>query len=446
MNSFLARNRNDIEIKKNRIRFYFYIGTIVPIFLFMLVFSLTIINGIKNEHIANFEQLSDTILAEKKLFIKNSVEQTIHILGRIKAEQEANGLFSELTVPQQKEVIGNRLRGYIHSLRFVDKDQYVWVNEIIDFDGGEDYAIRLIHPSLPETEGDFLSTNFEDIKGNKPYEIELKGVIESGNVFSHYYFKEMNSNQVSKKLSYAQLYRPFNWVIATGIYLEDVETYVGRERQKLDVVFEKQKKFSVVLIAISLFFSMILIYLFERNISRLVHSYEKEIKVYTRELEILSTTDRLTGLSNRLFLDGILDQELAKAKRYKKEFSIILLDLDRFKSVNDSHGHLEGDVVLVELSGLLIKNTRNSDVVGRWGGEEFLIICMETELEGAIQHAEHLRVKISEFEFSSIGHMSGSFGVACFHEDDTTDSLIERADGGLYKAKARGRNVVVAGK
>lgn len=167
-----------------------------------------------------------------------------------------------------------------------------------------------------------------------------------------------------------------------------------------------------------------------------------ELEEKRRELEKLSATDRLTSLSNRLMLDRVLEAELHRSQRYGTTFSLILLDIDRFKSVNDTHGHPVGDGLLVEISRILAVRVRDSDVVGRWGGEEFLIVCRDTPLEGASILAEKLRAKLMEHSFPVVGRRTSSFGVAVSREGDTAASLIARADAALYRAKENGRNRV----
>ena len=162
-----------------------------------------------------------------------------------------------------------------------------------------------------------------------------------------------------------------------------------------------------------------------------------------KALEELATKDFLTGLCNRLKLDKILAYEMTQSSRYKTPLSIIMLDIDYFKHVNDSYGHQAGDQVLRELSQILQSICRNSDSIGRWGGEEFLIILPKTDLEGALKEAERLRKAIDNNIFSIAEHKTASFGVSQLIEFDTSSSFIERADHALYQAKEKGRNRVV---
>lgn len=159
-----------------------------------------------------------------------------------------------------------------------------------------------------------------------------------------------------------------------------------------------------------------------------------------RELKRLSTIDTLTGLYNRAKLDEFMSYELKKQRRYHRFFSIILLDIDDFKSVNDTRGHLVGDEVLRELARLMENHIRDTDLVFRWGGEEFLITCPETDRQGVSSMAENLRVCVAAHGFQCGIPLTISLGVAMASENDEIDSLIARADKALYAAKSSGKN------
>ena len=164
-----------------------------------------------------------------------------------------------------------------------------------------------------------------------------------------------------------------------------------------------------------------------------------------KELELLSTTDRLTGLSNRLRLEVALEQEWARCERTQGCFSLILLDIDKFKNVNDTHGHQVGDTVLVELAKILTDNIRKTDVVGRWGGEEFLIVCIDTTAEAAAVIAEKIRSTMAAQDIAIAGPKTGSFGVTSYCPGDNIKSMMRRADDALYRAKEAGRNRIELG-
>ena len=161
-----------------------------------------------------------------------------------------------------------------------------------------------------------------------------------------------------------------------------------------------------------------------------------------KRIEELSITDRLTGLYNRLKLDELLSLYVNIAHRHKTPFSTIMLDIDKFKSVNDTYGHQVGDTLLQEIATILKTNLRLEDSVGRWGGEEFLILLPNTTQEGAAVLAEKLRTAIEHTAFSTVGKRTASFGVASYVEADDAKTIVGRADEALYRAKEKGRNRV----
>nr|MBP9105155.1 GGDEF domain-containing protein [Gemmatimonadaceae bacterium] len=167
-----------------------------------------------------------------------------------------------------------------------------------------------------------------------------------------------------------------------------------------------------------------------------------------RRLEVLAHTDPLTAVLNRRALTERLNSELERVKRYETQVSLLLIDIDHFKRVNDSYGHLVGDDVLTDVGALLQSAVRSVDVVARYGGEEFVIALPETGLMGATVFAERIRELIEEHRFSHAGgselHLTASVGVACYPSPglETVEDLLATADQALYRAKAEGRNRV----
>lgn len=181
------------------------------------------------------------------------------------------------------------------------------------------------------------------------------------------------------------------------------------------------------------------------------HNEQGEIIGYTavrqditdkKRIEELSIRDRLTGLYNRLKLDELFALHLSLVRRHGGSFSVIMLDIDKFKLVNDVYGHQVGDTVLQEISLLMRENIRFEDALGRWGGEEFLILLPTSTLQEAVALAEHLRERTEQFPFSVVGTKTISLGVATFHQGDDEKSMVSRADEALYRAKRNGRNRV----
>lgn len=164
--------------------------------------------------------------------------------------------------------------------------------------------------------------------------------------------------------------------------------------------------------------------------------------------ELLARTDVLTGLANRRAFDEAAQLEIQRAQRYTTPLALVLADLDHFKAVNDKHGHDVGDRVLQHFARILTESVRNVDLVGRWGGEEFVILMPGTDLEAAVLVAERMRMAAADASRSEgvdCGY-TASFGVAAFRpETPTLVSLLGRADAALYEAKNKGRNRVEAG-
>ncbi len=164
------------------------------------------------------------------------------------------------------------------------------------------------------------------------------------------------------------------------------------------------------------------------------------------ELERLANFDSLTGLHNRRAILHRLDEHIKQVRRYEGELSLIMLDIDYFKKVNDQYGHLIGDEVLENVAVLMQQNVRNTDSVGRYGGEEFIVVLSETDLSSALIVAERLRSAIEAAEMRDFeGNMFGitvSQGVSSYKPGEDKQSLISRADDALYRAKQNGRNRV----
>ncbi|MDH5387568.1 MAG: GGDEF domain-containing protein [Gammaproteobacteria bacterium] len=162
-----------------------------------------------------------------------------------------------------------------------------------------------------------------------------------------------------------------------------------------------------------------------------------------KRIEKLSITDKLTQLYNRTMIDDILEKSFSRSQRYQEEISIILIDIDKFKEVNDTYGHQTGDHVLQKLANILQDNTRSSDSVGRWGGEEFIVITSNTGKSDIAIMAEKLRLTIESCDFDNVGKITASFGIANYESGDSVESLTRRADVCLYLAKKSGRNKVI---
>lgn len=162
------------------------------------------------------------------------------------------------------------------------------------------------------------------------------------------------------------------------------------------------------------------------------------------ELHQFATTDALTGAWNRRHFEAVAEVEIAQAQRYGEPVTLLIYDIDHFKSINDRFGHLSGDRVLVELTRLVRSNLRAADLLARWGGEEFVVMMPHCGTNEAVPLAEKLRALVAHESFAEVGTVTASFGVAELAPAETLDTWLNRADDALYRAKEGGRNRVVA--
>ena len=175
-----------------------------------------------------------------------------------------------------------------------------------------------------------------------------------------------------------------------------------------------------------------------------IHRHNHELQNVNKKLVLMSQNDQLTGLPNRYYLHEAFEKALQTYHRYQHQFSVIIIDIDHFKKVNDTYGHTVGDEVIKKIADMLSDNLRDTDIVGRWGGEEFLIVCPETDNVGARAVAEHMREFIAGTDFGLEAiHITASFGVTEYNENEAVDECIKRADMALYRAKEQGRNQTI---
>lgn len=162
-----------------------------------------------------------------------------------------------------------------------------------------------------------------------------------------------------------------------------------------------------------------------------------------KQLQRLSTTDALTGAYNRRMFIDLLTKELQRAQRYGVVFSLLMFDIDHFKTINDQYGHDAGDRVLMEVVEVSRKTIRTSDILARWGGEEFMVLLPQTDRDEAVAMGERLRAAIACHSFADVDVLTVSVGVTSLRQLDSLDILLKRVDEALYAAKKNGRNMVI---
>jgi diguanylate cyclase (GGDEF)-like protein len=238
------------------------------------------------------------------------------------------------------------------------------------------------------------------------------------------------------------------WSMFDGEHAYMRRRYVNHSEWSWAIVMPTSKSFahrSLGIVITLLVTLMILIYLLGKE--RRLHDnvqMEKRLRLQelAQELRLQATTDPLTGLHNRLKFYQVLAYEMLRSQRYKTSLALVLYDVDDFKGINDTHGHQIGDAVLIQLSRFVSSGIRTTDLLARWGGEEFIILVPGSDGQMAYQAAEKLRVSLRDVLFEEAETVACSFGVAQYADGDTTETFIARADVALYRAKSNGRNRV----
>lgn len=314
------------------------------------------------------------------------------------------------------------------------EDSYIWVNEVVNYEGGDAYAIRRIHPNLRDTVGTLLSTSMTDVRGSTPYKTELEGVKQNGELFFTYYFKKMGSDIISEKLTYAKLYKDFDWIVAMGIHLDDLTEYIDETTgQSTRIVRQIAPVFIISILVLFVLHSLLLVYLEHRRNKKSEHILEEQVY-----------QDPLTGIGNRRFGLMVLKDRFLQFKRANTATLIALFDVDFFKQINDTYGHDIGDRCLVQLSKAISQVICTEKSLFRWGGDEFLIICPSVatdELERVKKTLlETAQATYITYEGISIT-LTISVGISSFFPaDESEEQILKRADKALYRAKQLGRN------
>lgn len=259
-------------------------------------------------------------------------------------------------------VVKNYAYDVVHAAHY-GGNAYSWVNEVLNYDGGDDYAVRIIHPNLKDTEGNLLSTDLEDAVGNFPYQQELKGIRERGEVFHRYFFESIDGSGPKEKLSYAKLYKPFNWIIATGEDLETIDVHANHLTGVNKSLLQTMLWQTIQVLLIVLVIGSAIIFIIHRISQKHIDEFiEGEVSF-----------DDLTGLYNRKYFYDAAEEMIAEYKD-KGGVSIIRINLCNFKVVNDLYGMDKGDQLLCHVAGELKKDAqRFKFIAARFSADNFYI-------------------------------------------------------------------------
>ncbi|MCR5054257.1 MAG: diguanylate cyclase [Lachnospiraceae bacterium] len=330
-------------------------------------------------------------------------------------------------------LVQNETQLKIKNLQF-DDGEYMWMEKIRNVDGGDGFAVMLVHPSLPEMEGMLLSTEEKDETGTRFRKDMLDGLNRDGEVFTTYFYREYQSDLISKKISYAKLYPDYGWVICIGIPVH----YIMEDVKQVEAA-NKSTVIKLTIVTTILFVTVfgLCLYFLIKNDRQFYKIRELDLR---KEVEI----DELTKANTRKYGNKLMQAKFNEFKATGDSPAIMLLDVDKFKTVNDTYGHDAGDEVLKKVVRIMQKNMRTRDRLIRWGGDEFVGIFDGISREALDELAKKLVTAVSGMQIHAADqeiNVTVSLGFTFFHmEDKDYTDAVKRADEGLYQSKTGGRN------
>ena len=332
-----------------------------------------------------------------------------------------------------------RIYKTIHAAKY-GQNGYVWVNEVVNYEGGDDYAIRRIHPILQVGEGQLLSTNVQDAKGNHYLLEELNEVKEHGETLYIYYYKNMKEGTLGEKASYAKLYEPFNWIIATSTPLDDVLVYSETLNKENQEALTKTLTYTIVILLL-IFVGDVWLILFNDKKMKERITLEETIANAEEELK-QADYESMTGVLRRGAGEYKVREYLDNSDN--KKGILIIVDLDDLKKINDTLGHRAGDEAIVGIANSLKSSFRSSDIIMRYGGDEFVVFVPEegNNLDPVMNRMGMLVKKVASVFIgeNKERNIHCSIGYATVIEGDTFETLFSRADKALYHVKKNGKN------
>ncbi len=329
----------------------------------------------------------------------------------------------------------------------VKSNDYFFLYEIHNLSGGDDFATMIVNNNRPDLVGKKLSDSFTDIRGKQFRKEFLQGIREKGEAESVYWYKKPDGSGAGRKMASFKYYPDWKWVVAKGVYLDRLDTAIAVKKEELRIKVKDDILLLCIIFFVAVAVALVVAYLYSQELQAIFTRYKRTqqehlttLKKLNRALEIKSNTDVLTKTYNRGYFNQQLSMEMSRTNRYQTPLSLILLDLDHFKMINDTHGHLAGDAVLQDIAALVQEHIRKNDTLARWGGEEFTILIPGIDQKSAFLFAEKLRLMIEEYTFTAELCVTSSFGVSGYVLGEAGDDFINRADKALYKAKEEGRN------
>ncbi|MDO6827186.1 cache domain-containing protein [Poseidonibacter sp. 1_MG-2023] len=352
--------------------------------------------------------------------------------------------------------VKKNLQELLNIIRY-DKDNYI-------------FAYDELGNTISHIKKDLIGKNRWDISSNGRLlmqEIIKKAFTTDGSYIKYLATINPSTKESSNKISYVKLFSRTNWAIGTGMYnsiiFENIKNKQKLMKKNLDNTIYKVIIYSFLITS----FSLLIMILISRKVGDIIKKYkdhlteinntlELKVKDRTKELEDsknllkeMTLRDPLTNLYNRRYFESIIDELMSLSIREEESLCLIMLDIDKFKNINDNYGHDIGDEVLKKLADNLLSRLRQSDVITRIGGEEFAIVFPKTSIDGAYKTSEKIRKAVEKLEIKIKENILISFtvsiGIAIFDKniDKDVHSILKRADIALYQAKDTGRNKVV---
>lgn len=369
----------------------------------LICLSFLCITGIIIFLIFFHQSFSTSLQLEKKAQTKHLSEVGVGVIKYFH-QLEFSG---ELTTADAKKFASNALKSALHS-----DNGYFWINS------GK--GILLMQPYTPERVG-INQIEWTDINNKYIFKDFIRKAKEGGG-WVQYHWPKPDTRQQYSKISYVAYFHPWDWVLGTGIYLDDM----------------KKNVYNSVLQASGIFIVCFIIFIV---LTIFIANY------FIKQLEGLAVRDHLTGLFTKRFLNETFPLILKKHKRNKDQIlAVIFIDIDHFKKINDTYGHSCGDQVLCRIAKIILENTRPDDLCIRYGGEEFVVVGLFKDENSIVRFSERIRIKASKSTFmgnSSEFHITLSAGIATHHDEESFENTLNRADEKLYQAKRKGRNCII---
>ena len=352
----------------------------------------------------------------------------------------------------------------------MDTELFSMINNLDNMDNNYVFVIDmkgniLAHKFLPQFVGKDM--NITDPLVLNTVNTFMQAIKDKNQVTYEYDWYDVKTKKKERKFAYLRVIPDTNWFIGSGFLLTELENKFMKQKVDMLEIYHNNSKYILYITIFVILFSLIFSYFVSRQIKRSFRAYQTSIGDKTQELEelnetlenkvknrteelekardsleTLATTDALTQIHNRYSIMNIINHEISRSHRYNAPLSVLMFDIDFFKNVNDTYGHDVGDNILSSLSSFISKQLRDIDYMGRYGGEEFIIVMPNTTLEDSTVYAQRLREEVAELHFEKVENITISIGLIELKKDENIDEMFKRLDNLLYYSKNNGRNKV----